>query len=200
MQTPIAHRLVPSAPEPLAPDFVRLTEPLTAGLPQTIPLDRELSLVLTLPNGLARTWKEADPAQTVSSSAAELGPAPDSPPPGGDPIEAPLRLLVLVTGEVVASVPLVAGLRRAVPDGGGSLAELVVLGWDVRAGSLRAPGDAVSRIDLAWRRVDRPSGTFEPPPLHPGVAARLARADRLESEPVREIAGDATAHRRLQVL
>lgn len=202
MAFPIVHRLVPPAPEPLPPDFARLTTPLSAGLPQTIELDREISLAVTLPNGLARSWLEADPSHVVSSSADELAPAPAGASADDDRIRSPLRLLVLVGGALVAAVPLAAGLRRTVPDdaSGDALVELVVLGWDVRAGSLRGPGDAVSNLDLAWRRVIRGSDAFEPPRLHPAVAVRLARGDRLESEPVQELAGEATAHRKVQRL
>jgi hypothetical protein len=65
-----------------------------------------------------------------------------------------------------------------VPDAGragtGIRIELVVLGWQIRAGSLRGPGDFGSRIELAWRIADRAADEFSPPPVSARVLERLA--------------------------
>jgi hypothetical protein len=156
--------------------MTRVTERLTAGLPQTIALDAELSLAVTLPNGLAVQWRDADPHALVSSSAAEREPhAVD----GNGTRRPPLRLLLLVRGAPVATLPLVAGLRRVVPDdgaAGGTTVEIEVFAWELRAGTLRSGGDFGSYVDLAWRRADSAAAAFEPPPLHPMYLRRIGAA------------------------
>jgi hypothetical protein len=154
--------------------LTRRTEPLVAGLPQTIVLDADVSLALTLPNGLAAQWLAADPQAVVSSSRSELEPhAADA----GVAPRPPLRLLVMAGAQPVAAVPLVAGLRRTLPDDGGPngvRVELEIIGWEVRAGTLRSPGDFGSFVELAWRRADKGTERFEPPPLNPMLLRRMA--------------------------
>jgi hypothetical protein len=151
----------------------RRTEPLVAGLPQTIALDADVSLAVTMPNGLASQWLDTDPQALVSSSLPELEPHA----PGGAVARPPLRLLLLVRSAPVAAVPLVAGLRRVVPDDGGAAGvrvELEIVGWEVRAGTLRSAGDFGSFVDLAWRRADAAAERFEPPALNPMLVRRMA--------------------------
>jgi hypothetical protein len=129
------------------------TEPLRDGLPHTIALDAETSLVAVLPNGLAVQWLQADPLAIVSSSHPEGDPHV---PGAATPPRAPMRLLVLAGSQPLAAVPLVAGLHRTVPDDGGpdgARLELEILGWEVHAGTLRGAGDFGSFVDFAWRRV-----------------------------------------------
>jgi hypothetical protein len=80
----------------------------------------------------------------------------------------------------VGAVPLVAGGRRLVPDAGaadgGVAVELVLLAWELRAGTVRGPGEFGSRLALAWRRADRGAAEFSPPPINPGLARRLEQA------------------------
>jgi hypothetical protein len=137
----IESHLVPTADPPDLTGYTRATQPLVNGLPQAIPLDARLKLVAVLPTGVATVWRDADPAAVVSRAGAQDGP--------------PLRVLLMRGGAVLACVPLVAGLARAIPDTGqpalGALIELRVLDWDVRAGCLRGAGDTTSFIDLAWR-------------------------------------------------
>jgi hypothetical protein len=82
-------------------------------------------------------------------------------------------------------VPLVVGRRRLLPDGGRHehpmRIELAVLGWDIRAGSLRGPGDFGSRIRLAWRSADRSVELFSTPPVVPHILPRLPVAFRMQS-------------------
>lgn len=283
-------RAVPEDPQPLPDELARVSVQLTNGLPTTIDLDAELALVLLVPNGVATTWRDAEPAAVVSRSGPEvephrrpdsklhrpsgvtataaaaggaltsgtyyyevtaLGPNGESLPsdevsvqvsgpgkvdltwavvtgalvyrvyraarPGGDQVfytsrtnsftdkgvggsvgqapdtpahfaaveRAPVRVLLRRGSSLVASVPLVAGLRRLVPDVGdpalGTVIELALIGWDIRAGSLRGAGDFGSRIDLAWRRADAAVEQFEPPPLSPRVAQRLDPSLHMES-------------------
>jgi hypothetical protein len=166
--------------------LARVTERLTAGLPQTIVLDAAVSLAATLPNGLALQWRDADPQAIVSSSA------PERAAHARDPEEAigavgrpPLRLLVLINGASCASVPLVAGLRRTVPDDGATDAvsvELELIGWELRAATLRGAGDFGSYLELAWRRADSAADRFSPPPLNPMYLRRIGGAVVLESK------------------
>lgn len=159
---------------------------LTSGLPQTIVLDGDVSLAVTLPNGLALHWRNAEPQALVSSSLVELEPhTPDPGEPVGTLRRAPLRLLVLVRGLSVAAVPLVAGLHRTVPDDGGSdgvRIELEVRRWEIRAGTLRSPGDFGSFVDLAWRRADAGTDAFEPPALNAMFVRRSGEPARLQSD------------------
>jgi hypothetical protein len=286
----IRARAIPPAPEPLPDAYTRLSVQLVNGLPTTIDLDAELALVVLVPNGLATTWRDAEPTAIVSQSrpevephrrpdldlsppagvtatasagggaltsgtyyyevtalgpkgeslpsdevsaqvsgpgkvavawsavggadayrvyrardaggeqvfytvrtasltdkgvAATVGPAPSAPSPFAAVDRAPIRLLLQQGAALSASIPLVAGLRRKVPDAGdaarGATLELAVIGWDIRAGSLRGSGDFGSRLDLAWRRADAADEQFEPPPLAPRVAQRLEPAMRMES-------------------
>jgi hypothetical protein len=155
---PVARYLVSAtSPQPTA-DFTRISQPLANGLPYAIRLDAQLRLVVALPTGLAMAWLDADPAAIVSRSSDQtVPPAAGATQPVGAIAYPPVRLYLLRDGTPLASVPLVAGLRRSVPDAGsdGVLVELLVLAWDLRAGTMRGPGDVGSWVDLAWRRADR---------------------------------------------
>jgi hypothetical protein len=92
---------------------------------------------------------------------------------------APLRLVVERSNVVLGVVPFAAGLRQVVPNDGGTRGvaiEIVVLAWDLRAGTVRGPGDFGSRISLAWRTADRASAEFAPPPINANLARRLAQS------------------------
>jgi hypothetical protein len=73
---------------------------------------------------------------------------------------------------VLASLPLALAEHRVIDPAGGFALDLVTLGWEISAGSLRGGGDFGSFVSFAWRRVDRGTRRFEPPPIHPEVAAR----------------------------
>jgi hypothetical protein len=175
---PVAGYLVPEHTS-LTPDgFTRVDEPMTRGLPHTITLDRATRATVVLPSGLARTWRDADPAAVVSTSDAEH--APSMPATGIDDsaARAPLRLVVERSNVVLGVVPLAAGERRFVPDDGGdrgAAIEIVVIAWELRAGTVLGPGDFGSRITLAWRIADTASAEFAPPPLNANLARRLAQ-------------------------
>jgi len=98
---------------------------------------------------------------------------------------APVHLILRGAGEQLASVPLVAGMRRRLPDSGGAeqgvRIELIVTAWDIRAGSLRGQGDFGSRVELAWRRADRASDEFAAPVPGERVLARLPQDAQLQS-------------------
>jgi hypothetical protein len=173
---PIARELVPgSPPHPELDGFTRLRESMPAGLPHAIALAEGLRLVLVVPSGLAVTWRDSDPTALVTQSAPELD-AHDTAAPA-PPAHVPVRLVLLGDGGVLESVALAAGRRLWLPDTGtdaGVRIEVVVLGWDIRAGSLRGPGDVGSWIELAWRIADRAADEF---------AAPRVSADVLERQP-----------------
>lgn len=184
---PVQRFLVPDR-KPAAPEgFIEVSEAILGGLPHRIDLDQDVRLLLFVPTGLASTWRDADPTALVTESAAEIAPrtGPDNLPIAGV-TRAPARIAVQIAGATVASIPLTAGLTRTVPDAGdadrGSRLEIVVLAWDIRAGSLRGPGDFGSRITLAWRRADRAVENFSTPPVSPQLVPRLAPEFRMQSE------------------
>jgi hypothetical protein len=173
--------LVP-ADAPAPPDgFQRLRQPLTRGVPFSFALDGELSLVLILPTGVATLWRDLDPGTVIASSDAEL--APHAPPRGTDPLAVPpLRLLLRRGSNLLAALPLAAGLARVAPDGDGaaSTVELVLLAWTLHAGCVRGAGEFGSFVELAWRRVGAGRNAFDLPPLDPHVAAR--HTDEVQSQ------------------
>jgi hypothetical protein len=178
---PIARYLVPPDPPTLPDGFTRVDVPIVTGLPFAIKLDADSRLILTLPSGLAHIWRDADPKAVVSSSTDEIAPnTPATDTPVGDTARPPIRLSLVRAGSVLASIPLATGLRRAVPDAAARF-EVIVFAWEVRAGSLRGPGDFSSWIDLAWRRADVAASHFDAPPVHPHVAYRLPMQERIES-------------------
>lgn len=183
---PVVRYLVADG-KPQPPEgFTLVDEPIIGGLPFTLQLDAETRLVVTLPNGLGLAWRDADPTSSVSMSDDQMdSTAPGQVEPIGDVTCPPLRFLMVRSGETIASVPLAVGVPRTLPDGGegdrGARVEVVLLSWDLRAGSLRGPGDFGSRVILAWRRADRATSSFAPPPLNPYLLRRLPEGSRMES-------------------
>ncbi|MFI7608163.1 hypothetical protein ACIBTV_23875 [Micromonospora sp. NPDC049366] len=194
---PIDRYLLPEAPIEVPAGFTEVRQQLTAGLPHRVDLGAGLHAVLILPTGLARQWQDTDPLAVVSTSADELAPRPAPPAAPPSPAlvgRAPLRLVVRHGTRILGSVPLAAGLRRvcpdsgpATPDGAGVAAatpvvELLVLGWELRAGTVRGSGDYGSHLAVAWRPADRAVDAFGPPPIHEFVWRRRPPAQRVESE------------------
>jgi len=180
---PVLRALVPPA-APAPPDgFTRVDAAVTASLPFRVALEGDTALLLVLPTGLAATWRDADPAAVVSLGRWETAPRPTGAPttPPGSASRPPLTLLLQRGGTTLASAPVTAGVVRGLPAEAGVAFEVVVLDWEVRAGNLRGPGDFGSRVSLAWRRADRGTDTFEPPPVHPEVARRVPAQERIDS-------------------
>ena len=186
LPTPIQRYLTPEVKPTTPAGFTQIGKTLLNGLPHTIQLTENITLVIVVPNGLAVTWRDADPTTLISVSDDELEPhVADSDEPIGNVARAPVRMLMRVAGTTVGSIPLVAGLRRTVPDSGetdrGVQIELVILSWDRRAGSLRGRGDFGSRISLAWRRADEAVEQYSTPIVNPHLVPRLPPEDRMES-------------------
>jgi hypothetical protein len=201
---PIARYLVPAAERTAPAGFTAVDDALVAGLPHRVSLTEGLNLVLVVPSGLAQAWRDADPAAVVTESGPERASTPTGGPSEGTghPRRAPARLIVESGGATIASIPLVAGLRRHVPDAGdaelATRIELLVLGWDIRAGSLRGPGDFGSRLTLAWRTADRAGDEFSVPVVPTRVRMRLPQEFRMdtaepEAPPPGGIPGDIDA-------
>ena len=184
--TPIERFLTP-VPSRAVPDgFSLIDSSIRNGLPHKLPLDGDANLILRMPTGLARTWRDADPTTLVNRSDEQRLP----PDPNGDylaqsAVRPPLRLVLVVGGRRIAAAPLVLGGITLLPAAGGDdrpvRIAMKILSWDIRAGSLRGPGEFGSRIALAWRRADRAEEAFSAPPLNPYLQARLDPDSRIES-------------------
>jgi hypothetical protein len=172
---PVSRYLVPDSPVTIPDGFTPVDQTLSTGLPFTLPLFRDLSLTLTVPTGLAAEWRDADGSAIVSQSDDQLGPrtAPASVSTVGGVERAPARFLLLQSGAVLASIPLVAGMQHLLPDGGGVAIELVVVSWSIRAGNVRGAGDFGSRIRFGWREADQAVDQFTPPAVNPHILSRL---------------------------
>jgi hypothetical protein len=183
---PVQRYLVPEQMPSIPEGFTPVDDKLLGGLPHRIRLNAALTLVVVVPTGLAATWRDLDPITLVSSSETEFTPTTAEPDQEiGAAIRSPARIIVRRSGTTIASVPLCAGLQRTVPEGGrqetGMCIELLIRGWDIRAGSLRGLGDFGSYISLAWRRADQAVDFFSPPPVNPYLLPRLEQAARMES-------------------
>jgi hypothetical protein len=159
--------LVP--PPALAPPagFSVLDEPIAGGLPHRVPLTPTLSLVVILPTGVVAAWRDADPAQLVTSSDAQAAPRAAGQDPGPFLGAPPLRLVVEDGGETAACLPLVLGLRQRAGAASGVALELVALGWRLHSGTVRGAGDFGSRLQIAWHQVGRGADLFAAPVLLP---------------------------------
>lgn len=187
---PVNRYLVPDTGPRLPVDMTRVRFALVRGLPQPLPLEGELDLVLYVPLGQAVLVRDADPTALVGSGEPERarhtpGPAPRRMVAGAQQAlaRAPARLVVRRGGVLVGALPLAAGLWRAVPDHGrapGVRLELVVLDWALHAGTLRGEGDFGSFVELAWRRADVGSERFALSKLEARVAARFQGAIQSE--------------------
>lgn len=173
---PVDRLLVPPAPAALPDSFERVRPSLERGLPATFRLDPELSLALYAPTGDAVRWRDVRGDEIVATAAEDDAPSVSG--AAGEPVaRAPLRLILLRAGAIVAAVPLVPGPPRRIPDhggAGGALIELAILDFRIHAGNLRQAGNYGSFLDVAWRRIARGTDRFALPPLDPRVAARFA--------------------------
>jgi hypothetical protein len=172
---PVDRYLVPAQVPPLPDSFTRVRQSLERGLPATLRLDDELSLALYVPLGDAVLWRDADGAAPVLVAGDET--ASNDATRIDDPVaRAPARLVLRRAGQNLAVLVVAAGLRRRLPDDGGTqgaLVEIWIRDFQLYAGTLRQLGDFGSFIDFGWRRVDRGADQFALPPLDPRVAERF---------------------------
>ena len=140
-------------PPPEVPEYLtRVHESLRLGLPHRLTLTRDLRLLLIVSVGVASPWRSADAFASVSSSAPHLAALAAAEPPPSAP---GARLLI----EGGSQLPLVAGLVQRVASPIGEL-ELAITGWDIRAGTVRGPGDFGSWLEVAWAPAAGPDEVF----------------------------------------
>lgn len=184
---PVRARLVPPVVAAVPEGLTRLDQGLALGVPQRIRLDDELELALVVPTGLAVQWRDGAPDAVLSASAVQRAPrVGDDSVSVGALAAPPARLVVLDRGQPAGVVALVAGTTWRVPAGGiddrGVRVEIAVIDFELRSGALRGPGDALSKVVLAWRRRDRAVDQFSVPPVPRKVTARLAPVFVMESD------------------
>jgi hypothetical protein len=166
----IVRELTPPPPRIAPNGMTAETTRILAGLPHSIVLAEDMRLIVTLATGDAVLWRDADATAVVTTSDEER-----TPPNASDESRSrrvPAALVVQRGRRVLATLPLALAAHRVTDPAGGFALELVTLGWKIRAGSLRGGGDFGSFVSLAWKRVDGGASRFEPPPIHPRVAAR----------------------------
>ena len=181
---PLSRELVPAVPPSVPEGFTLVSTAIAGGLPDVIRLDGDLTLLVVVPSGLASTWRDRDPAAVISHSLQELDAWSPRSEEIGHARRVPARLLLRAGRTVVGALPLVAGVRRRLPDSAevGVQVEVVVIGWDLRAGSFRGAGEVGSRVEVAWRRADRGVDRYSGPTISPHLRARLDASRRLESD------------------
>lgn len=184
---PMTRYLVPE-PSFLAPEgFAQIEDKMLGGLPHRLSVNAEFNIVVVVPTGLAVTWRDIDPTTLVSCSDLQIfqSTLASAKAIRTKELRSPARIIVRRGGGIAASIPLTAGLRRTIPEGDqavpGSQIEVMILGWEIRAGSLRGPGDYGSWISLAWRRTDQGADSFSPPASHQYAIPRLEPNARMES-------------------
>jgi hypothetical protein len=164
--------------------FTAVDQAISAGLPHTISLEKDTKLVVIVPTGLITEWRNVDPTSIVSQSDDQMQPYTGNPgEPIADATRAPVQLLLMVGADMVGSLPLVAGVRRFVPDleARAVQIELIVQSWRIVAGTLRGPGDFGSRIALSWRRATDTINQFSTPPPNPVLIPRMPPENRTQS-------------------
>jgi hypothetical protein len=169
---PISRYLVPDTRPQVPSAFAKIRAELASGIPATIALDSQFSLVLTLASGVAQSWREEDPATLVSDGSDELAARPQV-PAAPDPWRAPLRLHLRHGDRASNSAPVVVGGRWLFADRERVAIEVLVLDWSVRVATIRGAGDAGSYLELAWRRANVAVDQFSIPPLPPPVVTRM---------------------------
>jgi hypothetical protein len=185
---PIARYLTPVTATAEPDGFTVVDQSLSAGLPARIALTAELTLVVGIATGLANDWREADPRATVTSSLAQWQPyqASSSDGPPVDVMRCAPRLILIRSGSVVAAAPAAAARRYLTPASGdprlGTLLEIYITAWDIRAGAIVGVDDVSSRIRFGWRIADQGSAQFMPPPISPNIISRLKDKRQTQSQ------------------
>ena len=186
---PIARELVPARPAPPPEAFTQVSSRISGALPHLIPLEGDATLVVVVPTGLAAQWRDADPTQTISSSAPAFevrDKEEDEREPIGAVGHAPARMFLRAGGSLRGGLPLTASVRRKIPDSGEPTpvpVEVMLIDWRLHAGDLRGAGDFGSQVRFAWRRLDRGTARFAAPSISPQLRCRPGETSRFESDP-----------------
>jgi hypothetical protein len=152
--------------------FTVVDQQVTGALPLRIPLFADVALMLVVPTGLGRQWRGFAPADVISTGGDEREPLDPANPPAAAPERSPTRLYLVGGSATLGIVPLTAGLRTVVEADAGTLVELLILAWEVHAGTVTSGGDVGSRVTVAWRDASHAPSQFSPDPIHPRVVAR----------------------------
>jgi hypothetical protein len=172
---PVDRYLVPAQPAQPPGDAQVVDVLLLTGLPFGIPLGSDFALLLTFATGLATEWRGLDPHAVVSESSAEWTSRAADSEPVGDVKTGRLSLALQRGGRTVTVLPMVSGRHTLVEPGdpGARRFDIWLVGWDLRAGTVRGPGDFGSRVRLAWRIADKSVASFAPVPVNPMIVARV---------------------------
>jgi hypothetical protein len=184
---PAARLLVPSDPPDLPDGFTTLQSAMVNGLPHPIDLPNGLRLTVTVPTGLLSDWIDADPTMVITTSDDESAPLPPNPNGEIAGVARPgARLSARLSTAPLGTLPLSLRAARVLRDDGdasaGAALEVVLLDWEIHAGTLRGAGDFGSSITLAWRRADQGVSAFGPPVINPFLILRLPPIFHLRSE------------------
>lgn len=172
---PIARYMVPVDPPVLDDRFAIVDAPITGGLPFSIDLDGNVSLVVSLPTGLAIQWLNADPSDVLTAAETETAPQPAAAVPVSPLHRAPVRLYVRIGGRNAASIPLAAGLAATFSTGLAPATNYAVqvLDWDIRIGNVHGAGSFGSHVKFGWRRADAAIAQYSTPSINPHLWWRL---------------------------
>lgn len=174
-------------PEPLKTPRDGWTTPSSdfdGSMPATLDLGNGLKGRLVFPMGLARTIRVMPAAAVASDSADQFATYP-SVLTGSllDPMQPRPKLIVRDANGTIGTAPLVAGQTFDLGWSETSRLKVMVefLGWKFAVGNLREKGRYGSQLQLAFKRADQASASFNPPPVHPYVAMRDAHPIVIQS-------------------
>ncbi|MBX3337187.1 MAG: hypothetical protein KIT71_11980 [Nitrospira sp.] len=180
---PIARYLTPESQILVPEGFTAVDDSILRGLPHFIQLTGELRLVIMISTGVIKHWMDADPLLVVSKSEAQIAPKLAGETADYGSVELPSARIVLQEGtKSIASAGLTLGKITTLPETGSAVrVQVCITGWDLRAGSMRGPGNFGSRISLAWRPANSAIVHFSTPPVNPVLVKRLPPLHRIES-------------------
>ena len=185
MNFPISRYLVPEIVQAAPEGWTIVEQRIVAGLPVTLSLSKNIQVRLASSTGLAREWVAGNPRSVVSAASWQLAPhQPGVPPVIVEALAATPVLQVRASVGALGAMPLqpVAARTFARTGAAPTLAEIILLDWQLCAGNLRGAGDYGSFIRLAWRQADQGVPMFGPPPISEFLHRRTPPAQRIESK------------------
>lgn len=154
-----------------AGEDLRVVEQRLAALPHTITLAEGLTLVVTLPTGVARAWLHPAGDAVVSSGAVQQRAHEPPAAPLPEDVDGPVgpgdgrlpatglrpRLLVVRDRRPLAAFPAVVGHAWVIAGGdapGERALEVAVLDWHVDVATVLGLPSAAGSLRVAWRWLD----------------------------------------------
>lgn len=177
-QHPVHALLTPPAGEAATPSALqRLALRLERGVPAPMSLPGlDWRVLLWVPTGRVRAWLDAPADDIVTNSIDDHAGFPEL-PRGDDPRGQVAPALLFMHGtDPIGRLPLRLHTRTLLPRTGpraGPAIEIELLGFRLAAAALRGPSAGSSRIDVAWRRIDRASVAFHAPIARRSLRPRL---------------------------